>query len=481
MELRVLNYIKEHKLIEQGQAVVVGVSGGADSVCLLKILAALREHIGYDLFVLHIEHGIRGEEAIRDMKFVEDLCEKMKIPCKVIHYAVPKLARERKLSEEEMGRVLRYQAFEEQRQILLKEKKEDGKEKYSQVKIATAHHANDNAETILFHLARGSGLSGLTGMEIERGAIIRPLLFVKRKEIEEYLACLNQPYCVDSTNEEMIYARNKVRHKVVKELEDINEKAVDNINKTGFLLKKARDFIEKTVDNVYKELVMVRQDKYYIDNVKLAKEDEFIQLEIIKRALENCVGSGKNIGYVHVRQVLELSFKQSGKEISLPYQGKACKSYDNLVLWKEQEKKSESNYQDMATIHLGELERCQKVKFRGKEFTLWLEKKCENNKNCLKYGKKTYTKAFDYDKIENSLVFRTRNVGDYFIFNEKGQKKSLKSFFIDEKIPREKRDEVILLADGAHILWVVGYRTSFGVEVREDTRCVIKIQEMESV
>lgn len=481
MEARVRNFIEEHKLIEKGQAVVAGVSGGADSVCLLKILAMLRRDMGYDLFVVHIEHGIRGEEALRDMRFVQGLCQELKVPCKVVHYDVPKLAREKKRSEEEMGRILRYQAFEAQRQFLLKEQQENGQQLYTQVKIATAHHANDNAETILLNLARGSGMSGLMGMETGREAIIRPLLFLKRKEIEAYLQTSHQSYCTDSTNEQTIYARNKVRHKVLKELENINERAVDNINKTGMLLRKAGHFIEKTVNTVYAEAVIEKEEKYYVDMARLAKEDEFIQLEMVKSTLENCGGSGKNIGYVHVRQVMELLCKQTGREISLPYNVRAKRSYDKLVLWKENKRDTQQKKETPVLVNFNEQDRAEKVGFRDKEFTLWIEKIDEDSKICLKSPKKTYTKAFDYDKIENSLVFRTRNAGDYFIFNEKGQKKSLKSFFIDEKIPKEKRDEIILLADGSHILWVVGYRTSYGAEVREDTRCVVKIQEMERV
>lgn len=480
MEIQVLNDIRKYMLIEQGQAVVVGVSGGADSVCLLKILAKFRQDIGYDVFAVHIEHGIRGEEALRDMKFVENLCESMEISCKVVHYDVPAMARKNKLSEEEMGRILRYQTFEEQRQLLLQEKDSRGEPKYTQVKIATAHHANDNAETILFHLARGSGLPGLTGMEIKREYIIRPLLFVKRKEIEEYLRSIHQPYCQDSTNEQMLYSRNIIRHKVLAELEHINEKAVDNINKTGVLLKKAKNFIRKAVDGAYMQSVKVTGNKYRIDIIQLEKEDEFIQMEVVKRVLEECLESGKDIGYVHVRQVLDLISKQSGREVSLPYEAKACKNYDEIVLWKEKKEEQTFNPRDVMSIKLGEPCSRKKVKYRGREFVLSLETNDKNSENNLKYPKKTCTKAFDYDKIENSLVFRTRNVGDYFVFNEKGQRKSLKSFFIDEKIPREKRDEIILLADGSHILWVVGYRTSFGAEVGEDTRCVITIQEMES-
>lgn len=198
---RVKLLIKENELLNKEETIIAGVSGGADSVCLLLLL---KDILTSDKIVaVHINHGIRGEEADRDEGFVKQLCEKHKIKLEIRQLDIPLFAKENKISEEEAGRMLRYKVFEEIR------KKENAS------KIAVAHNANDVAETFLLNLSRGSGITGLTGIKIRNDNIIRPLIKTSRAEIEQIVEYYGESFVTDSTNNSLIYSRNRIRNKVI--------------------------------------------------------------------------------------------------------------------------------------------------------------------------------------------------------------------------------------------------------------------------
>ena len=455
----VYDYIKENNLIEQGDIVITGVSGGADSVCLFRMLLEIREKIGFRIYAVHVEHGIRGEEAIRDMEFVEKLCRKYNIECSVYHYDVKKMAKERKLSVEEAGRMARYQAFS------LEKQKRAGE---ASTKIAVAHHKNDNVETFLLHLVRGSGMEGLKAMELMRGEIIRPLLFLDRKEIEEYLEDISQDFCTDSTNLTDEYARNKIRLNVLPELEKINSKAVKNIHEATQKITMAQDYLTVMMEKEYKAILKKEQWGYALDIEGLKNVHEYMRSEVIKQALYECAGNRKNIGAIHINAVNKLLFMENGKEMALPYKIKAVRAYDVIQLKKE--KKEEIKKEISVIINQSGQ---YNIPDTQEEFLVSLE---ENHKKNVNIKEKTYTKCFDYDKIENDLVIRNRKSGDYLVIDDLGHRQSLKAFFINEKIQKDLRGELLLLADGSHILWIVGYRISEAYKVSGDTKRILKIQ-----
>ena len=177
------HFIEENQLIKKGDRIVLGVSGGADSICLLNILSCIQKALEIRLFVVHINHGIRGEEASRDENYVREFCKKLNVEFFSFHYSIPKVADMLKISEEEAGRKARYESFENVSKDISKIEKID----ISKIKIAVAHNKNDTAETVLHNLTRGSGISGLKGISVKNGRIIRPLLIFTRAEIEEYL------------------------------------------------------------------------------------------------------------------------------------------------------------------------------------------------------------------------------------------------------------------------------------------------------
>ena len=247
---KVLSYIRTHNMLAPGQRVVAGLSGGADSVCLLSLLADLREEYSLELRAVHVHHGLRGEEADRDAAFSRELCRSLGVPFSLAFVNVKEEAGKRRISEEEAGRILRYQVFEREagrwEQELRREKTaEPAGSQPESVKIAVAHHGDDSAETILYQLFRGSGLKGLSGIPPARGNIIRPLLCAERREIIAYLEEKGLPFVTDSTNLENDYARNKIRNQILPmAVQEINQGAADHIRRAGELIGEADRFFD---------------------------------------------------------------------------------------------------------------------------------------------------------------------------------------------------------------------------------------------
>lgn len=264
-----------------GARILCAVSGGADSMCMLTLL---RERGSHPIAVAHFEHGIRGEESLRDCAFVEEYCRERGIACFIGHADVPAYAREKGLGIEEAARELRYDFLEKTAEA----------EGYDW--IATAHNADDNAETVLFNLARGTGLNGLCGIPPRRGKIIRPLLRLTRTEIEEILAARGTAYVEDSTNENDLYSRNRIRHTVIPELRRINPAFSEAVARTGVLLRRDGEYLEKLADDFV---------EHYFDGSglparELLKLHEAVSTRVLRKILKQEVSSG------HVEAVLEL-------------------------------------------------------------------------------------------------------------------------------------------------------------------------------
>lgn len=448
MKKKVLEFIRKNKLVKKGNSVVLGVSGGADSICMLKLLSDLQKRLGISLYVLHINHMIRGEEADQDAMFVKKICTKFKVPHRVINVDVPALAERESLSEEEAGRYVRYDEFS----------------KYAYevgaTKIAVAHNSNDNAETVLMNLARGTGIKGLGGIPPKREMedangnvveVIRPILCLSRKEIEDYLKENEIEYRNDSTNDSTDYTRNKIRLEIMPLLENINDNAMQNITNASNELADTSDYIEKDVDEAYEEFVTEEDGKLFLSDESFAI-DPIVLTGVIRKMIENIAGKLKDITRIHVGDVVSLSEKQVGKKIDLPYSIVAEREYEGISMF------SESNETESET--------------KNKEVIISFE---EDDFDRTSIEELKYTKWLDYDKIDD-VVVRTRQKGDYIVIDGDGATKKLKKYFIDEKIPRRERDEVLLVADGNRILWVVGYRISEDVKVTPDTKKVVKLE-----
>lgn len=293
------NIIRE-ALIENGDKLVVAVSGGPDSMCLLTTLFHLQEelkkehNIEYSLIVAHVNHMIR-EESESEKKYVEDVCKKLNLPFYYLKKDVKKLSKEDKMSEEAYGRKVRYDFFNE---VLKKENAQ---------KIVTAHNANDDVETILLNLFRGTGLKGLTGIEFRYKNIIRPLITVEKKDIMEYNNLQNLDPCIDKTNFELICTRNKIRNVLIPELEkEYNPNIVKSILRMKNILNEDEDFLNKYTLNVVKQSIIeynecIKFDYTIILNEHISVENRAIR-ELIKLKIQNLDG----VSNIHINDILEL-------------------------------------------------------------------------------------------------------------------------------------------------------------------------------
>ncbi len=443
---KVLDFIKKNKILEYGDSVLLGVSGGADSICMLYVLNEIKPSFSLTLHVVHVNHLIRGQEAQKDADYVQSTCKKMGIPCTLIQADVPAMVRESGMSEEEAGRKARYKIFYQEAL------------RCGANKISVAHNLNDNSETILFHLFRGSGIKGLMGIPVKRDMIIRPLLCCTRQEIEDYLNKNKIVYCTDKTNTETEYSRNKIRIDIFPYIKkNINQRAEYNIVNAAGNLREIYDYMEQEAAKAYK--------KYVKDGCLLEKSFALhpaLLNMIIRMMIEKTAGKLKDITRVHVMSVMELRNAEVSKYVNLPYNLVAKRTYTGIKIEKNIPGKSKKIKQPL--IINGKICNNRKVE-------ITLETKQNNIGNIPQL---VYTKWFDYDKI-HELTLRNRQEGDYIVIDDLGRRKKLKDYFINEKVPRDQRDNILLLADGSHIVWIIGYRISSYYKVTESTSNIIKV------
>ena len=458
MQKKVRNFIDEYHMVEKGDCVLAAVSGGADSLCMLLILMELSKELEIRLCAVHVEHGIRGEDSRRDARFVEELCGQRRIPCKIFHCQAREYARAHKMTVEEGARTLRYGFFAQ------------AAEEFEADKIAVAHNQNDCAETVLFHLARGTGLKGLCGIPPVRGNIIRPLLCVERKEIEGFLTEKKQPFCQDKTNRSTEYTRNKIRHQILPVLAEINSQAVAHMNQAALQAAEAEGLIQELAEEITDRYIY-RDTQGICISGKLCKERPVLQKALLHRALAEAAGSSRDISGLHVQNLRELFEKQTGRSISFPCGITGERTYDGVVLKNRQEMSGEISGTEDAWILPPE--GILKISFLGYEIHTRL---LENNLQNEEIPKKIYTKWLDYDKIKGTMLLRTRREKDFLIISPEGGRKKLKKFFIDEKIPGPERERILLLTDETHVIWVIGSRLGEDVKVTEDTRRILEIR-----
>jgi len=390
---------------------------------------------------------LRGQEAYRDRDFVVEICRKWEIPCKVYCFDVAKEAQRRSLGTEETGRLLRYEVFERERKGGL---------------IAVAHNKNDQGETLLMRLCRGAGVSGLTGIRPVRDFIVRPLLFCSRKEIEDYCEENGLNYCQDSTNMENTYTRNRVRNQVLPLLEEIYPKAAEHIAQTAEIMAEEEDFLQEQASAFYlKVLKKSKRNEIALDAECLKDMHQAMRKRVFAMAFQELEGK-KDIGSVHYELLVGLLGQESGKSLNLPNNIFAQKSYDVLKMKKDHEDGKGFSY----LIPLEKEIFVPEAKLFVRTF-LCTEKRTEKSEDSC-------TKVFDYDKIGCALFCRTRQNGDRLAI-ENGRKK-LKDFLIDEKIPREERDSLPLIATEGEILWVVNKRVSAAYQPDENTKRFLTVQ-----
>ncbi len=454
-EQKFLKSIEQFHMLQPGGRVITAVSGGADSVCLLTLLCGLKMRWNLSIAAVHVHHGLRGGDTDRDAAYVERLCGSLGVPVKVVHVDVRRYAEEQGLSEEEAGRILRYETFTREAEAW------EAQEGTDLVKIAVAHHGDDQAETILHNLCRGSGLAGLGGMQPVNGRIIRPLLNMSRAEILEFLEFRGLDYCEDSTNRSDHYTRNRIRGNLIPAIKSqVNAGAVDNILRMGRIASQADQYLREQAGKWIQEHVVLKTGVHHSIFIPAGP---FLNLADILRSyaiyllLCEAAGRAKDLTAVHVDQVEELFGKAVGRRVSLPYELSAVRGYEGVAL----ERGPFCQEQGAAAG-------------QSREIGLPQAKiTCFSYKKGMEIPKNQYTKWFDCGKIKGTPVVRKRETGDYITLAD-GSRKTIRRFMIDEKIPKEQRDQIPLLADGSHILWIIGYRISEYYKIGPDTTRVLQ-------
>lgn len=443
MYQKVKAYVKKWHMLQKEDSVIAGISGGTDSVCLLFMLLKLQKELGFALMAVHVNHGIRGAEAERDEAYVKRLCRQWNVRLKVYRENVPAYAKEHGMTEEEAGRDIRRTCFCK----VLKE--------WGGTKIALAHHENDNVETLLWNLCRGTGIRGLGGIAPVNDVWIRPLLCVKRREIESYLKKRGISYCTDTTNADRRYMRNRIRMDVIPYLEDcVNTESVSHMGKTMERMYELEQYILEEVGQYKESCTGWKNGRRIIRQTEYTKIPKALRDNVLHEILCETAGRRKDIEEVHVQMLRDLFTKQVGKRIDLPYGVTAIRTYEGV--------RFEKNIPEAS--------------YAGDENELFSIRVFDREPGNVTFPEKIYTKWFDYDIIKNTVKIRHRIAGDSIVINRYGGRKKLKQYFTDQKVPQEDRDKIWIAADGDEVLWIVGYRQSQKYQITEKTTKILEIQ-----
>jgi len=434
MRDKVLYAIKKYNLLTQGDRVTVGLSGGADSVALLCVLLELKSELKIDISALHVNHMLRGEESDADEIFCRELCERLNVPFKAERVDVPTFCRENKCSDEEGARTLRYRAFE---------KAADGL-------IATAHHADDNAETVLLNLARGTAIDGLCGIPVKRQNIIRPLLYCTRDEIERYLSEKKQPYRTDSTNELDFASRNKLRHSVMPVIKEINPSFAGAVERMTISLSEDRTLLDDLANKLFERAVNGDE----IDRAVYINEPRPIRIRLLKRLLrENSILVDND----KLTSCDEIMLSGEGSRSLSPQAVFTASECKGKILYKDD---GETSEWFMTKVVLPTAEKREiKVEADGKivKISTLSEKEI---KLFVNYRSKQFKNVIDCDKIMESVVLRSRAAGDKIRLHSRKCTKTVKKLLNEAKIPPKKRNSLLAMQSRDELVWLEGFGVS---------------------
>lgn len=419
---KVLDAIKKFSLLQKGDDVTIALSGGADSVSLLYALLSIKDELGITVNAAHLNHLIRGDEAERDQKFVTDLCEKLGVTLFCEKADVPKIAKENGISLELAARQVRYEFLE----------------RVATGKVATAHTASDNLETMIFNLVRGTSLKGLCGIPTKRGIFIRPLILCTRQNVEDYCKQNNLSFVTDSTNLCDDYSRNKIRHNVIPVLKGINSSAEESALRTSQSLMEDNSYLE----NISEEILF----KNLCDNGLSVKDCENIAPAIFKRVIKRnfeILFPEVMLDSRHINDIYSICLCGVGK-INLPSNVYAVVK-NGYLSYEDEEIKNTVNFAVKVTEN-------------------------ENVNNLFSNN------VIDCDKIIGKWILRTRTVGDEIRLHKRGVTKTLKKLFTENKVPNELRDKIPVIADEKGVIWVYGMGVCERVAVTKNTRKILEVE-----
>ncbi len=455
LELRVRTTIQRFGMLAGGESVLVAVSGGPDSVALLLCLHKLASELSLTLTVAHLNHGIRGMEAIADEEFVRRLSSRLNLSYISESINIKEIAVSEKRNLEEIAREKRYE--------FLKRSARDVKAG----KIAVGHTMNDQAETALFRFIRGSGIEGLSAIHpVMDGLIIRPLLECSRGSILEYLSAENAPYREDSTNSDVRYSRNRLRHEVVPMLEEnFNPQLIPTLARQSMLARETWSFIESHAQGLFASIHTQKKDGISLNLADLRKIHPAMQREVIRLAIRHCQGSLRSIGAVHILSILDLmQEEQSGAQVHLPHGCTAVREFDGILI-----RNTPIPPETAFTYDLTIPGRCSIPESQA-EFTATVTARPDPEAMQATCSMQAF---FEISAIPGKLAIRSRIPGDRY--GGPGHRK-VKKMLIDHKIPVSARATLPMVVYESKVLWVPGFRPARGFEAKSGSVDCVRIQ-----
>jgi tRNA(Ile)-lysidine synthase len=462
-EQRVISFIRKHNLFSAGDRLVVAVSGGGDSVCMLHILVRQRKELGVELHVAHLNHQLRGAESDSDASYVSDLARRLDIPATVERRDVAAYHDQKGGSLEESAREVRYSFLAEIA------------ERIDAAKVVMGHTCDDHIETIVMHLLRGTGTTGLCGLQpssvlpygerSSRPEIVRPLLELTRQETLDYCQLYNLAPQSDSSNISPSFLRNRIRLELLPLLRSYNPGIDKALQRLADIAVDDISFIEEKASSLWKELAREEGDVIYLDMSKMVTLPRAMQRQIFRSAVKQLRGNLKDVEADHIEAMMDFLSKPAGKKLCLPDGLTLSTEYGRLVLAPAQ----------ASICPLPPLKGMSKINIPGEtDLPGWrvradIIQEVVSNDNGL-------VASFDLDKVGTELVVRRRRPGDRFQPLGMGQTKKLQDFMVDSRIPRSWRDRVPLTCSPKQILWVVGWRIDDRVKVTENTKRILHLQ-----
>jgi tRNA(Ile)-lysidine synthase len=443
--------IAKYSMLSGGEAVLIGLSGGPDSVCLLSVLHKLKDELDLKLHALYVDHGLRPGETPDEIAFCRKLCEGMSVPFAVKSIDVKTYAKEQGMNKQEAARELRYRVFDE----VLADLKAG--------RIALGHHADDQIETFLMRFFRGAGPKGLSGIPPVRARIIRPLIETDRNEIEKFLEEQRANFVVDSSNAKEDYLRNRLRLIVVPEIRKMNPGITETVGRTMDILREEEKYFDLIVTKTLMKLICRKTDQRIdLFLTPLEAMDKVILRRVLRRAVDE-TKSLRGVGFDHIEEIIELIRRgRHGGRLFLPRGLRVIKEYATLVMTSEMPQRFDaSSLAVPGELILKDIKAVIRASVEEKEDG---------------YGDGKTLAVFDADKTGTGLVVRPRENGDFFCPMGFGKRKKLQDFFVDEKIPRDERGTVPIVVSGKEIVWIAGYRGDERFKVTEGTKRFLRLE-----
>ena len=461
---RVLRLIQEHELFRVNETVVVGLSGGPDSVCLLYILAGLRRNLGIRLHIAHLNHLLRRAESDADAEYVSRIAHELGIPATIERRDVKAYQQEHRLSLEEAAREVRYAFFSKVATSL------------STGTVAVGHTADDQIETILMHLVRGTGIAGLRGMQplstmsLPDGAqlrVARPLLDVRREETQAYCAAQGLSPRSDSSNYWPNQLRNRVRSQLIPLLREYNPDVEGALLRTARAAQADMSYIDKEVSPLWGSVAREQPEGIAIDRAEFSSLRPALKRHLIRSALQRLLGDLTDIEAVHIESVLEALAKPAGKRLSLPHGLVFHGEYGHGLLTDK----------GAVICPFPELEGEYRLNVPGEtEFCGWRVRSSILDHRPIENDEEKLKACLDLDVAGEELTVRGRRRGEKFQPLGMESPKKLQDFMVDAKIPRPWRDRVPLVCSPQQILWVVGWRIDHRARVTPSTKRVLCLE-----